>query len=49
MLVENFKLYGLCESAIKLAGHCVMERLKNIHLMLVSREVEESLKKRENC
>lgn len=49
MLVEHFLRCGYYESAIKLARHCGIEHLTNIELFLVSREVEESLRKRDTA
>ena len=49
MLVEHFLRCGYYESAIKLARHCAIEHLTNIELFLVSREVEESLRKRDTA
>ncbi|XP_015787000.1 macrophage erythroblast attacher [Tetranychus urticae] len=47
MLVEHFLRSGYYDSAIKLAVHSNIEHLTNIDLFLVSRQVEESLLRKE--
>ncbi|XP_071483209.1 E3 ubiquitin-protein transferase MAEA-like [Diadema antillarum] len=47
MLVEYFLRAGYYETAVKLARHSRIEDLTNIDLFLVSKEVEESLVRRE--
>lgn len=47
MLVEHFLRCGYYNTAIKLAKHSNIEDLTNIDLFLVSKEVEESLAKRD--
>lgn len=47
MLVEYFLRAGYYETAVKLARHSEIEDLTNISLFLVSKEVEESLLRRE--
>ncbi|XP_030842059.1 E3 ubiquitin-protein transferase MAEA [Strongylocentrotus purpuratus] len=49
MLVEYFLRAGYYETAVKLARHSQIEELTNIDLFLVSKEVEESLIRRETA
>nr|XP_054766513.1 E3 ubiquitin-protein transferase MAEA-like [Lytechinus pictus] len=49
MLVEYFLRAGYYETAVKLARHSQIEDLTNIDLFLVSKEVEESLIRRETA
>ncbi|RWS17478.1 macrophage erythroblast attacher-like protein [Dinothrombium tinctorium] len=49
MLVEHFLLCGYYDTAIKLALHSNVENLTNIDLFLVSRQVEESLSRKETA
>ncbi|CAG0899609.1 unnamed protein product, partial [Darwinula stevensoni] len=49
MLVEYFLRCGYYETAKKLSKHSNIEDLTNIDVFLVSKEVEESLARRETC
>ncbi|XP_018495148.1 E3 ubiquitin-protein transferase MAEA isoform X1 [Galendromus occidentalis] len=49
MLVEHFLRAGYYETALKLADRCDIRSLTNIEVFLVSREVEESLKRKDTA
>ncbi|CAI9732933.1 E3 ubiquitin-protein transferase MAEA-like [Octopus vulgaris] len=49
MLVEYFLRAGYYNAALRLAKHSHIEDLTNIDLFLTSKEVEESLLRRETC